>query len=112
MMQCYSGYTGTLTLSQEYKDINNVTKKMNKYQIENHLRNVFKKDYIASWEKVISITVKRKNKIEYIVTAKIKYNWEANWKQIGIYTHLYQGTNWALIDLGAGIFNVNKWLGK
>lgn len=111
MMQCYSGYKGTLEFHKGYEDRNGVTKKMNKSQIENHLKNAFKKQYISSWEKVISINVKRKNNIEYIVTAKIKYNWESAWKQVGKYTHLYQGVNAALIDFGAG-WNMTKWFGK
>jgi hypothetical protein len=111
MMQCYSGYKGMFDFSEEYKDKCGVTKKMNKSQIENYLKNMFKKRYSMSYQKVTSVDVKLQKNAKYKINIKIKYNWESAWKQVGIYTHLYQGTNWILIDLGAG-WDITKWFGK
>jgi hypothetical protein len=114
MMQCYSGYRGVVDFSftKDYKDKFDTANKMNKNQIENYLKDMLKRQYTTSYQKVTSVDVKQQKDTKYKVNIKIEYNWEAAWKQVGKYTHLYQGVNFALIDCGASIWNPIQWFGK
>ena len=115
MMQCYSGYTGTLEFNLSDEKIRKFSQLSQEGKIA-FIKNEYKKSYPYSYDKIVSIKIgyikKKENKIITKVTTKVKLDWEKAWGRVGIYTHIYQGTNAALIDCGASIWNPTKWLGK
>ena len=106
MMQCYSGYTGEITVV-DAEISNPIITQPQRKAIENYYR----RKYTSSYEKVISVEVvpQEEKDTPGKLIVKTQVNWDREWKTVGIYTYTYQGMNFALIDLGIITWDPRKW---
>ena len=105
MMQCYSGYKGTI----DVVDIKIPILSQNQIKV---IEDQYKKIYNSSYEKVVLVKVvsqKENGKSYYKLTVITQVNWDTGWKTVGLYTYTYQGVNAVLIDFGRTMWHPSQW---
>lgn len=120
MMQCYSGYKGTILIDRN-KLLNLLDTIPHKgvywdYLVSKYPELKFRdeKDAKAFLEEVIRGLFKNQKKLDilnirfdtYSFEVKIKVDWDANWHCYGIDVKAYQGMNVGLVDVG----KLEDWL--